>query len=129
MVPPVRCIVQIMKGLDTVPSRAAPRRGWCRRLRGAGSTVAAESKVEALPQAPPKAEPLETLPLASIHDHIEFWRGFRIILMDAQRRNVSAFRLRRSQSLARRRRRLSQAMVRSTIQRLGSTTNRTVSQR
>ena len=43
--------------------------------------------------------------------------------MEAQRRKARALRLRHSQSLARRRHRLSQAMVRSTIQRLGSTTN------
>ncbi len=36
--------------------------------------------------------------------------------------NANAFRLRHSQSLARRRQRLSHAMVRSTIQRLGRTT-------
>ena len=43
--------------------------------------------------------------------------------MEAQRRKASALRFRHSQSLASRRQRLSQAMVRSTIQRLGSTTN------
>src|SRR3954447_12010464 len=40
---------------------------------------------------------------------------------EAQRRNASALRLRHSQSLARRRQRLSRAMVRSTIHRLGRT--------
>jgi len=43
--------------------------------------------------------------------------------IEARRKNASAFRLRFSQSLAKRRQRLSQAMVRSTIQRLGKTTN------
>src|SRR6266436_5631579 len=43
--------------------------------------------------------------------------------IDARRKNASAFRLRFSQSLASLRQRLSQAMVRSTIQRLGNTTN------
>ena len=41
--------------------------------------------------------------------------------MEARRRKASALRLRFSQSLARRRQRLSHAMVRSTIQRLGKT--------
>src|SRR5882672_11055793 len=43
--------------------------------------------------------------------------------IEARRKNASAFRLRFSQSLASLRQRLSQAMVRSTIQRLGKTTN------
>ena len=43
--------------------------------------------------------------------------------IDARRKNARAFRLRFSQSLASLRQRLSQAMVRSTIQRLGKTTN------
>ena len=42
--------------------------------------------------------------------------------MEASLRKARALRLRFSQSLASRRQRLSQAMVRSTIQRLGSTT-------
>ena len=47
-------------------------------------------------------------------------RGFVVL---PKRKNASAFRLRFSQSLAKRRQRLSQAMVRSTIQRFGKTTN------
>jgi hypothetical protein len=43
--------------------------------------------------------------------------------IDARRKNASAFLLRFSQSLASRRQRLSQVMERSTIQRLGRTTN------
>ena len=43
--------------------------------------------------------------------------------IEARRKNASAFRLRFSQSLASLRQRLSQAMDRSTIQRLGKTTN------
>ena len=43
--------------------------------------------------------------------------------IDARRKNASALRLRFSQSLASLRQRLSQAMVRSTTQRRGSTTN------
>src|SRR5436190_22719860 len=41
--------------------------------------------------------------------------------IEARRKNAKAFRLRHSQSLARRRQRLSHAMVRSTIHRLGKT--------
>jgi hypothetical protein len=43
--------------------------------------------------------------------------------IEARRKNESAFRLRFSQSLASLRQRLSHAMVRSTIQRFGKTTN------
>src|ERR1700732_4579422 len=43
--------------------------------------------------------------------------------MEARFKNARALRLRFSQSLARRRQRLSHAMVRSTIQRLGNRTN------
>ena len=43
--------------------------------------------------------------------------------IEARRKNASALRLRFSQSLASLRQRLSQAMVRSTIQRWGKTTN------
>ena len=43
--------------------------------------------------------------------------------IEARRKNARAFRLRFSQSLASLRQRLSQAMVRSTIQRLGKITN------
>ena len=49
--------------------------------------------------------------------------------MEAQRRNARPFRFRHSQSLARRRHRLSQPIVLSTIQRLGSTTNLPTSDR
>ncbi len=42
---------------------------------------------------------------------------------DAQRKNASAFRVKHSNSLANRRQRPSQANVRSTTQRLGSTLN------
>src|SRR4051794_11660205 len=52
-----------------------------------------------------------------------FWHGLRSMRRtEAQRRKASALRFRRSQSLAGRRHRLSQARVRSTIQ-LGSATN------
>jgi hypothetical protein len=43
--------------------------------------------------------------------------------IEARRKNASAVRLRFSQSLVSLRQRLSHASVRSTIQRLGSTTN------
>ncbi len=49
--------------------------------------------------------------------------------MDAQRRKASALRFRRSQSLASRRQRFSQAIVRSTIQRFGNTTKQAMSER
>src|SRR6187549_242712 len=66
----------------------------------------------------------------SIRDHSVCWQSFRSIRRtEAQRRKASAFRLRHSQSFARRRQRLSQPIVLSTIQRLGSTTNRLTSQR
>ena len=52
---------------------------------------------------------------------LQSFRSIRRI--EARRRNASALRLRFSQSLASLRQRLSQAMVRSTIQRLGNTTN------
>ena len=50
-------------------------------------------------------------------------------LIEAQRRNARPFWLRHSQSLAKRRQRWSQAIVRSTSQRLGSTTNLLASDR
>src|ERR1700712_2585157 len=49
--------------------------------------------------------------------------------MDAQRRNAKPLRFRHSQSLAKRRHRLSHAMVRSTIQRLSNPTNLPASDR
>ena len=52
---------------------------------------------------------------------LQSFRSMRRI--DARRKNASALRLRFSQSLASLRQRLSQAMVRSTTQRRGSTTN------
>ncbi len=58
----------------------------------------------------------------SVRDHVLVWHSFRSMRRtEARRRNASAFRLRHSQSLARRRQRLSQAMVRSTIHRFGRT--------
>lgn len=66
----------------------------------------------------------------SIRDQFQIWQSFRsIILIDAQWRKASALRFIRSQSLAKRRHRLSQPMVRSTIHRLGNTTNLPVSER
>ena len=49
--------------------------------------------------------------------------------MDAHCRNARASWFRHSQSFAKRRQRLSQAMLRSTIQRFGSTTNLAASER
>ena len=62
--------------------------------------------------------------LESVPDHLLSWHSFRtIILIDAQRRKASALRFKHSQSFASRRHLLSHAKVRSTIQRLGNTTN------
>jgi transposase len=55
-----------------------------------------------------------------LHAGLQSFRSMR--RMEARRRNARAVWLRFSQSRARRRHRLSHAMVRSTIQRLGSTT-------
>src|SRR3979411_2583748 len=56
-----------------------------------------------------------------LHAGLQSFLSMRRI--EARRKNASAFRLRFSQSLASLRQRLSHAMVRSTIQRLGNTTN------
>jgi tripartite-type tricarboxylate transporter receptor subunit TctC len=71
---------------------------------------------------------LKTLPnlptLESVREHhagLQSLRSMRRI--EARRRKASALQLRFSQSLASRRQRFSQAMVRSTIQRFGRTTN------
>ena len=63
-------------------------------------------------------------PLESVREHQAGLQSFRSMRrIDARRKNASALRLRFSQSLASLRQRLSQAMVRSTTQRRGSTTN------
>src|SRR5262249_5604653 len=71
-----------------------------------------------------EAKRLRDLVLESVRKHQaglqSFWSMRRI---EASRRNASALRLRFSQSLASLRQRLSQAKVRSTTQRRGSTTN------
>src|SRR3954468_23875906 len=62
--------------------------------------------------------------LESVREHhagLQSLRSMRRI--EARRRKASALQLRFSQSLASRRQRFSQAMVRSTIQRFGKTTN------
>src|SRR5262249_27879640 len=62
--------------------------------------------------------------LESVRKHQAGLQSFRSMRrIEASRRNASALRLRVSQSFARLRQRLSQAKVRSTIQRRGSTTN------
>ena len=61
---------------------------------------------------------------SSVREHhagLQSLRSMRRI--EARRRKASALQLRFSQSLASRRQRFSQAMVRSTIQRFGRTTN------
>ena len=60
--------------------------------------------------------------LESVREHFYLLQSFLIMKrMEAKRRKLSAERLRFSQSFARRRQRLSQAMVRSTIHRFGNT--------
>src|SRR5262249_51883013 len=60
----------------------------------------------------------------SVRKHQAGLQSFRSMRrIEASRRNASALRLRFSQSLASLRQRLSQAKVRSTTQRRGSTTN------
>jgi hypothetical protein len=66
----------------------------------------------------------ETCALESVRKHQPGLQSFRSMSrIEARRKNASAVRLRFSQSLVSLRQRLSHASVRSTIQRLGSTTN------
>ena len=66
----------------------------------------------------------EKASLEFVREHQAGLQSFRSMRrIDARRKNASALRLRFSQSLASLRQRLSQAMVRSTTQRRGSTTN------
>jgi len=62
--------------------------------------------------------------LESVREHQVGLQSFRSMSrIEARRKKASALRLRFSQSFASLRQRLSQAMVRSTIQRLGNTAN------
>src|SRR5271169_2307673 len=62
--------------------------------------------------------------LESVREHQAGLQSFRSMRrIEARRKNASALRFRFSQSFASRRQRLSHAIVRSTIQRRGSTTN------
>src|SRR4051794_19567689 len=74
------------------------------------------------PARPARSEDwlLDSVSVRQLHEGLQSLRSMR--RMEARRRNASALGLRFSQSRARRRHRLSHAMVRSTIQRLGSTT-------
>ncbi len=66
----------------------------------------------------------------SIRDHVLVWQSFRTMSrIDAHFSKARALCFRRSQSFANRRHRFSQAMVRSTIQRFGSTMNVAASER
>src|SRR5258708_4707594 len=77
----------------------------------------AQQRNDALCQKP-------TISLESARKHQAGLQSFRSMRrIEASRRNASALRLRFSQSLASLRQRLSQAKVRSTTQRRGSTTN------
>src|SRR5216683_2802351 len=65
-----------------------------------------------------------SLVLESVREHQVGLQSFRSMSrIEARRKKASALRLRFSQSFASLRQRLSQAMVRSTIQRLGNTAN------
>src|SRR5262249_17773559 len=76
------------------------------------------------PQLRPLGELLGTEALESVRKHQAGLQSFRSMRrIEASRRNASALRLRFSQSFASLRQRLSQAKVRSTIQRRGSPTN------
>ena len=62
--------------------------------------------------------------LESVREHQTGLQSFRSMRrIDARRKKASALRFKFSQSFASRRQRLSHAIVRSTIQRRGSTTN------
>src|SRR6202163_5135666 len=65
-----------------------------------------------------KLQDLESVP--KVHEGLQSFLSMR--RMEARRRKIRALRLRFSQSLASLRQRFNQAMVRSTIQRFGSTT-------
>src|SRR5262245_7660273 len=72
----------------------------------------------------PQGRQSPTKSLESVRKHQAGLQSFRSMRrIEASRRNASALRLRFSQSLASLRQRLSQAKVRSTTQRRGSTTN------
>jgi len=79
--------------------------------------VAIQMRMKAMLEA--QARGLESV--SKLHQGLQSFRSMR--RMEASFRNARALRLRFSQSLARRRQRLSHAMVRSTIQRLGNFTN------
>ena len=82
-------------------------------------TVAHEVIVVVANPAPEGPQPSE-----SVREHQAGLQSFRSMRrIDARRKNANALRLRFSQSLASLRQRLSQAMVRSTTQRRGNTTN------
>src|SRR5262249_30788178 len=67
---------------------------------------------------------IQPFALESVRKHQAGLQSFRSMRrIEASRRNASALRLRFSQSFASLRQRLSQAKVRSTTQRRGSTTN------
>src|SRR3954451_3330403 len=70
-----------------------------------------------------RQQKITTVMLESVRrDHTGLHSFLNISLIEARRRNASAFRLRFSQSLASRRQRPSHANVRSTTHRFGNTT-------
>ena len=85
--------------------------------------AALKAGVDIAHQSGKNGEPRKRI-LESVREHQAGLQSFRSMRrIDARRKNASALRLRFSQSLASLRQRLSQAMVRSTTQRRGNTTN------
>src|SRR5262249_41359034 len=92
-------------------------------LRG-GQSLLNRCPVSSHQNPPCVALNIGTARLESVRKHQAGLQSFRSMRrIEASRRNASALRLRFSQSLASLRQRLSQAKVRSTTQRRGSTTN------
>src|SRR5580658_5987603 len=83
--------------------------------------IGVPAKADASP--PFVGQPTETCleSVSKLHQGLQSFRSMR--RMEASFKKARPLQLRFSQSLARRRQRLSQAIVRSTIQRLGSCTN------
>src|SRR5205814_621053 len=102
----------------TIVDRHISRRGAIAGLGGMAFCIAVGNDgVRLMSQAQANA-------LESVRKHQAGLQSFRSMRrIEARRRNASALRLRFSQSLASLRQRLSQAKVRSTTQRRGSTTN------
>ena len=107
---------------ETLNIRIKPdERGLIDRAARARGQNRTDFILEAAPRAAEDAMLHRTL-LESVRKHDQGLQSFRSMRrMEARYKNARPLRLRHSQSLASLRQRLSQAMVRSTIQRLGST--------